>query len=135
MAPGPWVKIQDRSEIALDELVVQDEEEGGEDDAEGPRYKYYKSEKILGKLFRAVDERKIWDENIKRSSRHGSGKDERSFWDRLTLTMEAEVYLGGFGRVEWRGKREEAERLRLTCEPTPPFAKFPHPFSLFFFTG
>ena len=58
MAPGPWVKIQDRSEIEMDELVVQDEEDG-EDDAEGPRYKYYKSEKILGKLFRVVDERKI----------------------------------------------------------------------------
>ncbi|KAK0651077.1 RNA dependent RNA polymerase-domain-containing protein [Cercophora newfieldiana] len=112
MAPGPWVKIQDRSELEMDKLVAQDEDD--DDDAEGPRYKYYASEKILGKLFRTVDERKIWDEDIKWSA-PGRGK-EGGFWVRLTLAMESSAYLAGFGKLNWGSKREEAERLRLTYE-------------------
>ncbi|KAK4446997.1 hypothetical protein QBC34DRAFT_382800 [Podospora aff. communis PSN243] len=110
MAPGPWVKIHDRSEMEMDELVVQDDEDS--DDAEGPRHKYYKSEKILGKLFRAVDERKIWDENIKWSVRGTDGK----FWIRLAFTMESAAYFAGFNKLDWRSKRKEAERPRFTYE-------------------
>jgi hypothetical protein len=36
-----------------------------EDEDTGPTHMYYRSDKILGLLYRAVDEKKIWFENIK----------------------------------------------------------------------
>jgi hypothetical protein len=36
-----------------------------DDEDPGPTHMYYRSEKILGLLYRAIDEKKIWFENIK----------------------------------------------------------------------
>ena len=59
LAPGPQAHIRDRYEIELDQYVLPATNDEDEDDSE-PRRKYYKSEKVLGKLYRAIDERKIW---------------------------------------------------------------------------
>lgn len=108
MVPGPWVKIKDKAEIEMNEEHLL--EGADEEDAEGPQYTYYKSEKILGELFRAVEERKIWDKDIKWS---GQGKDH-DFWSRVTIELQAAAFRAGFGILDWRGKREEAQRIRLT---------------------
>ena len=56
MAPGPWVKVADKIELLESETNEQDEEdEGG-----GPsQYRYYKSLKVLGAMYRAIDEREF----------------------------------------------------------------------------
>jgi hypothetical protein len=114
MAPGPWVKIHNRSELEMDAHVVQEEEDG--DDAEGPRYKYYKSEKVLGRLFRAVDERMIWEKEIKVRG------NERNFWGRLAVAFESWAMKAGYGMLDWPSRREEAEQIRLTCVSDYQFA-------------
>ena len=43
-----------------------------DDDDDNPQYSYYESSKILGKLFRAIDERKAFSD-IQEGSSHASG--------------------------------------------------------------
>src|ERR1700712_3785774 len=55
MATGPHAVIQKNKPLAF----VARSDVRDDDDDEGPSYKFYESEKILGKLFRAIDERQI----------------------------------------------------------------------------
>lgn len=57
MAPGPHVLVQNNKPLEFDappkpELFQDDDDVAG--------YKYYRSEKILGKLYRAIDEREVF---------------------------------------------------------------------------
>ena len=99
------MKIQDKSRLEMDEYIVQGEDEG--DDAEGPRHRYYTSDKLLGKLYRAIDERKIWMDDIKTTT--ASGLD---FWDAFLSGIHGQVQAIGHVRVGLH--LEEAERIRLT---------------------
>jgi hypothetical protein len=110
MAPGPWVKIHNRSKIALEEHFVEEEDP---EDVEGLRYTYYRSEKVFGKLYRAVDERKIWDKN----DWNARGKDD-SFWVKLAADLQSAACHAGIEYLDWPSKRDEAERLRLTYIPS-----------------
>lgn len=75
MAPGPLAQVYSKSKITLTELsshVAYDED--------GPSHiLYYKSDRILGKLYRAIDEKRIWHERIDT----GPSPDEDSFWARF----------------------------------------------------
>ena len=50
-----------KSVIELDQYIVRQPYD--EDEDLRPPSKYYKSDKILGRLYRAVDEREVWHEN------------------------------------------------------------------------
>ena len=102
LAPGPWVKILTNSELMMDDYVVQDEED---EDADAPCYKYYYSKKILGKLYRGVQEDKIWNENIRRAIPQSD-----SFWENLIRNFEGQV--NAIGKTDWRYRRQEADSLR-----------------------
>ena len=66
LAPGPRVLVDEDVKLIDDETPSDDEDnEDAIDD--GPQTKYYKSHKILGKLYRAIDERDLLDEIQKRS--------------------------------------------------------------------
>lgn len=104
-APGPSITIHDKSAIAMDQHVVHQGGEDDEDNEEGPRYKYYKSEKILGQLYRAVDEQKIWAENIKMVIE----ADGPSFWDQLIAGLDQRVR--SIGAVEWEHRAGEAQGI------------------------
>lgn len=61
-APGPHVHILKLDGITL-EYLEKDLPLGQQDeDDDMPRYRYYESQKILGKLYRAIDERAIFQE-------------------------------------------------------------------------
>ncbi|KAK0710786.1 RNA dependent RNA polymerase-domain-containing protein [Lasiosphaeris hirsuta] len=109
LAPGPWVRIQERSTLEMDEYIVQNDDD---DVDEGPQHKYYASQKLLGKLYRAVDEQRIWADNIRITP---SG--DASFWDRLLNKFNTEIVktLGG-GAIDWEHRRNEAERIRHAYE-------------------
>ncbi|KAK1828316.1 RNA-dependent RNA polymerase 1 [Podospora conica] len=107
LAPGPWVKIQDRSELEMDEYVYQGEGDG--DDAEGPRHRYYTSKKVLGQLYRAIDERKIWMDDIKTTAAPG-----QDFWETFLHGVQSQIE--AIGRARWEKRLDEAERIRLTYE-------------------
>jgi hypothetical protein len=94
-----------KSDIYLDQYILQtayDEDEDLE-----PARKYYRSEKILGKLYRAVDERKIWFDEIHSET----APDEELFWAEFLWSIcqrcSASLLIG-YGR--WT---DEATRIRL----------------------
>lgn len=63
-----------------------------------PPHQYYKSEKILGILYRNVDEKHIWTEDIQRVvTRAGP-----SVWDQFVGLIERKIYDYTGGRVTWR---------------------------------
>ena len=55
MATGPHAIVQKEKPLNF----ADDDDSPNDDDEEGFKYKYYESDKILGKLFRAIDEREI----------------------------------------------------------------------------
>lgn len=89
----------------MDDYILQGEGDG--DDAEGPRHKYYESKKVLGELYRAIDERKIWMDDIKTTTAPGS-----DFWDTFLHGIQSQIE--AIGCVRWEQHLEEAERIRLT---------------------
>lgn len=104
MAPGPQIYIHDKSEIHLDNHIVKTN--GNEDEGLDPPYKYYRSERILGKLYRAVDERQIWSEN----ARSSSTPSKIPFWDEF---MEAMIEkCSEFGQIPWIYHLDEARIIR-----------------------
>lgn len=82
-----------------------------DDDAAGPNYKYYYSEKVNGFLYRAIDERKIWYENIKISVDHPIG-----IWLRLLEHIKYQCDPSLFQGPEWAEAKGEAWGIRHAYE-------------------
>ncbi|KAK4031981.1 RNA dependent RNA polymerase-domain-containing protein [Parachaetomium inaequale] len=101
-APGPSITIHDKSAIALDEHVASQDRDYDDDDQDGPRHRYYASDKILGQLYRAVEERKIWAEDIRLTVNAGGP----SFWDQLLIALKERV--GNIDPIEWQHRSQEA---------------------------
>jgi hypothetical protein len=59
-APASNLKILHKYEIELEQYDMDDDDKTGEEGDDTPRWRYYKSKKNLGDLYRAVDEEKIW---------------------------------------------------------------------------
>ncbi len=106
LAPGPSVTIHKKSEISMDEHVVQkdEDEESGEG---GPRYRYYESEKILGQLYRAVDEKNIWTQDIKTTATKTGAP---GFWDQMVAALTERV--SDIGPIEWQHRSDQAKGIR-----------------------
>ncbi|XXG96387.1 hypothetical protein Hte_002669 [Hypoxylon texense] len=104
LAPAPPANIVDRTEIVFEAPKAPALED--EDEESGPKYQYYKSSKVLGKLYRAIDEKKIWKENIHRiASSQGT-----SVWDQLSRYFRNECEK--LGDVNWRPLQDDARRIR-----------------------
>jgi len=93
----------------MDSSIHQDNEDD-EDEDDGPRHRFYASERVLGELYRAVDEQKIWNEDVRRALPMGGA----SFWDQLITKFKERI--SRIGEIEWRHRTEEARRLRLAYE-------------------
>jgi hypothetical protein len=76
MAPGPYVEIMKDKPISFEEARNPNV---GDEDSTG--YKYYPSDKILGKLFDAVDEKEIFQRMRDNSSQHALHTADHR-WDR-----------------------------------------------------
>lgn len=104
LSPAPPAELYD-----LDAIGFLDHPDTKEDEEEtAPEFKYYRSEKILGKLYRNVDERDIW------SSVHRTvPKDVPSIWEQLLGVVDAELgRLGLAGLVRWESKVETARSIQ-----------------------
>lgn len=107
-APGPNTRIEDKSVVELDEYVLEPAEDEEEDQFSGARYQYYKSEKILGQLYRAIDVSKIWKEDIRSKIRPAGA----SFWDEFILKIRPR-YEAVVGHVQtWTVHLETAREIR-----------------------
>jgi hypothetical protein len=103
------VHIINRSEIDLNGSEPPLEyDSDGEYEGSTPKYQYYRSEKILGKLYRAIDEKKIWKEDIRMNEVKNDGN---SFWNELVALMSRLCNERG---VVWTHRLEEAHQIRAT---------------------
>ncbi len=93
MAPGPHVTIIKKEAIAFVEENLLNEEADDDDDVQG--YRYYESDKINGKLYRAIDEREVFKDiqqmglqekaaGVKRRSDYSSTDLMDQVWDFVT---------------------------------------------------
>ncbi|KAL5342500.1 RNA dependent RNA polymerase-domain-containing protein [Aspergillus crustosus] len=110
LAPGPQAHILNKRDIQLDALYVQPAQDD-DDDGSGPVHAYYKSDKILGRLYRAINEHKIWKEEI----RCEISPDPEAVWTKVihSLTRRA-IEIGA--SVNWKHHVETARQLRLAYE-------------------
>lgn len=88
MAPGPRVEISDAGALTLEDADVGDDDAFDGLDAELRPYRYYRSEKALGQLFEAIDERQFL-EGMMMDHRDaiGSTADPSGLLDRLLRYM------------------------------------------------
>ncbi|KAF1921282.1 RNA dependent RNA polymerase-domain-containing protein [Ampelomyces quisqualis] len=104
LSPAPPANIKDRTEICFDEIASLETAEEDEDDDEGPKYLTYRSDKINGKLYRAIDEEKIWYRDIKISANRST-----AIWDEIFryLVAECNKIMGGFYYAHAKGEAWE----------------------------
>ncbi|KAF9874428.1 RNA-dependent RNA polymerase [Colletotrichum karsti] len=111
LAPAPPAHLYDRNVI---DFVGKDDTTAEDDEDMLPPHQYYKSEKVLGTLYRNVDEKQIWDEDINRVvSRSGP-----SMWEQFVGLMQRKIYDYSYGRISWQTRRADATRLRDVYEDT-----------------
>lgn len=107
LAPVQPTYIKNRTEIEFDlpTRPRQDEEED-EDDNSGPKYQYYRSDRINGVLFDAIDEKKIWYETIK-----DRPEPDEHMWNKLLeyIMYECDTKFGG---ISWERMEQEALSIR-----------------------
>ncbi|OAA57426.1 RNA-dependent RNA polymerase [Niveomyces insectorum RCEF 264] len=109
LSPGPITHLYSRADIELEDYV--DEGDGGDrHDLDAPSYRYYASEKALGVLYRAVDEGKIWYDDVRRPV----GTQKPAFRDAFLDWAGAECRK--LGCYRWAHKTDEALRIRSAYE-------------------
>ncbi|GKT52264.1 RNA-directed DNA polymerase from mobile element jockey [Colletotrichum spaethianum] len=111
LAPAPPAQLYDRTQI---DFLGEDEAVDEDEDELGPNHKYYPSVKVLGELYRNVNERQIWDEDISRVV----SKAGPSVWDQFVGLMQRKIEEYSKGRISWKTKRQEAKSLRDVYEDT-----------------
>ena len=109
-APGPYVEIHDKGGIEFEAASNREADEIGDDDDDFTAYRYYESDKILGKLYRAIDEREIFEEIKQRSAATESVS-------RATIINAVWAYVQRVTKlIHWQHKTEWARDLREDYE-------------------
>ncbi|KAL4981526.1 RNA dependent RNA polymerase-domain-containing protein [Aspergillus falconensis] len=109
LAPGPLAKIHDKQDIQLEARYVHP---CPDDDIDsGPVHKYYRSEKILGKLYRAIDEHEIWRKDIRTTIK----PNPTAVWKKIIDSLTGRCIALG-ASVNWRDHVETARQLRSAYE-------------------
>ncbi|XEU99115.1 hypothetical protein FSHL1_004402 [Fusarium sambucinum] len=104
LAIAPPLKLYDKGQLAH----IEGDDELDDDDVMARfKPKYYQSDKILGHLYRNVDEKKIWDEDIHRSINTAGP----SVWDQLLTIVENEVAKYELD-IKWTRQSKEAWKIR-----------------------
>lgn len=106
LAPAPLTHIQDRSTIVFDAPNAPVADEDDDDTISAPSFQYYYSEKILGRLYREIDEKKIWFENIKIPYQK-PGTVWYTLLDYIVSECKATV-----GDLDWKSWMPEARDIR-----------------------
>ncbi|KAB8216270.1 RNA dependent RNA polymerase-domain-containing protein [Aspergillus novoparasiticus] len=110
LAPGPQTRLYNKSKIGLEQHVSHANYDDDDDaDVEEP-YRYYKSEKILGKLYRAIDEQSIWRKHVLSETE----TDEGFFWN--SVMDDCLRRCKSLPRTPREEHLDEAKRIRAAYE-------------------
>lgn len=104
LSSGPIIELTDKSTVELEREYLREDDD---DEDDRPRHGFYKSDKVLGKLYRAVDESQIWTTDIKKQFPSG----DLSFWDELKVALVKRIR--SIGRLDWKKRLDDAYRI---CE-------------------
>ncbi|CAK7275185.1 hypothetical protein SEPCBS119000_006566 [Sporothrix epigloea] len=109
LSPGPIVQVYSHKDIDLEQFTTVDEDEieGGHHELDPPQHKYYRSIKTLGTLYRAIDERKIWQDAQTPPA-------NENFHERFLEWAVQECQI--LGCVDWQSRTDEALRIRTAYE-------------------
>ncbi|KAL4756453.1 RNA dependent RNA polymerase [Aspergillus foveolatus] len=111
LAPGPLAKIHDRQNIQLEARYVHPYPD---DDIDfSPVHKYYRSEKILGKIYRAINEHEIWRKAIHTTIM----SNPTTVWKRIIDSLTGRCIALG-APVNWKAHVETARQIRSLYEDT-----------------
>ena len=105
-APGPHVKVEKLNGLDFEPPDHRDPDDQDDEDDDFTSYRYYESNKVLGKLYRAIDERKIFAEIKERSLMMGT-RSNTTIVDELWKFVEYACRL-----VQWEHHKEWAENIR-----------------------
>ncbi|KAL7943797.1 RdRP domain-containing protein [Trichoderma barbatum] len=108
LAPAPPAHVYDRGEIGH---IGDPESDGDDEDGMGfSKFKYYKSQKILGELYRGVDEDRIWAQDVQRPV-DASGP---SLWSQLNTHVYSALEEEGFAAsdIDYTRRIDDAWTLR-----------------------
>ena len=103
MAPGPHIKIEEKEGLLLEQASNQTQTSN--DDEDFTLFRYYESNKILGKLYRAVDEHDIFRNLRKYRKQDGSKSMLLSLWELVSPS---------FQEISWQEYLPEAQSIRNT---------------------
>jgi hypothetical protein len=106
-APGPHVKIEKKGGVVFEAPANRDPDSPGDDDDDFTSYRYYESDKILGKLYRAIDERKVFNEIKQRSASVTGATNTATIIHAVWAYVKHETRL-----IHWEHKRDWARDLR-----------------------
>lgn len=106
MAPGPHVLVATKGDISLTSKFDNEEEDENDEEDGFVEYKYYESDKILGLLYRDIDELQIFDA-IQRNSSNRLLKTKRDFIDELWLFVQNRCYM-----TQWNHHMELATEIQ-----------------------
>jgi hypothetical protein len=118
MAPGPHIKIEKKEGLLLEESSSVSHDNNEDDDFR--RYRYYDTNKILGKLYWAIDEHEVFTE-IKKHRRLESGS-------RSTVLNEVWAYAQRKCQLyKWKEHIPWARDIRdMLALPIHPFSSLAH---------
>ncbi|KAK8038458.1 hypothetical protein PG993_006869 [Apiospora rasikravindrae] len=113
MAPSAPMNIKSRTEISFEEEVIEPTGDDDDEETDSPRFTYYESDKILGLLYRAIDEKRIWHESVRVNSKRVAGP---AVWSALISLIESECAEAVGVEVNWKQHESEASKIRETYE-------------------
>jgi hypothetical protein len=117
-APGPHVTIEKKEGISMERTLPRDPDDD-DDDEDFQRYRYYESDNILGKLYRAIDEREIFAEIQERSRADGRSQNSTvmyAVWEHVQRRCRL---------IQWEHKKEWARGIRDMCSSPSPSPYIP----------
>ncbi len=103
-APAPPLKLYDVGQV---DFIGDTADDVGDDGFGRSKLRYHRSEKVLGRLYRAIDEKNIWSENV-RIDTQSSG---RPVWSALLDIVQARLESLNV-TIAYRHRLEEARKLR-----------------------
>ncbi len=112
MAPSPRVTVE-KGTWALEEkssrsLTEEDEDPVSALDPDAKSYRYYESEKVLGKLYRAIDEKNFLAELQRRARKlEASDSFDQTLIQRLWAYVRSQTRL-----IQWDHYREWAREIK-----------------------
>jgi hypothetical protein len=122
MKPGPYVEIAKEKPVSFDDVKVND------DDGDPSGFNYYPSEKILGKLFDAIDEQDIFQRIQHNSSQHALHGSDYG-WDRNSSLLWGvwDHLQRSFPIAEWGIHLDRARGIREEKVIPQTYSIFPFP--------